>query len=70
MTTKQAVKKTVVDLVVEDAETLLRIIGKRGLYPTEDDWELIANCANALRATLASYQRKQQDRQPSEQAGE
>lgn len=34
---------------LEDVETLLRVIGKRGLYPSEDDWNLIVSAADALR---------------------
>lgn len=39
--------------VAEDAETLTRVVGKRGPYPTEDEWSLIVSASNALRAALS-----------------
>ena len=40
--------------VVEDATTLARVIGKRGLYPSEDEWRLIVGAADAVRDALAA----------------
>ena len=38
-----------IEAALEDADTLLRVIGKRGLYPGEEDWNLIVSAAEAYR---------------------